>query len=64
VFVAVADNKVGVGDMVVSASVGGRSVDAETVSVGISGIAVGGEVGVGAGVQAATKTTAMMKTMI
>ena len=39
-------------------------VGAETVSVGIIGIAAGGEVGVSAGVQAAKKTTATMKTMI
>ena len=63
-FVAVAGNMVGVGGMVVGATVGGELVGTETVTLGIGGTVVGGEAGVGADVQAVTKTTARMSTML
>ena len=47
-----------------SATVGGGFVGAETVAIGVGGAAVGDDAGVGADVQAATKTTARMSTII
>jgi len=44
--------------------VSGGFVGAETVTVGIGGTAVGGDVGVGADLQAATRATARMSTII
>jgi hypothetical protein len=65
-FVAVAESAVGVGGMEVGVTVGGGSVGAETATVGIGGtvVGVGGEVGVGADAQAATRAAARNSTII
>jgi hypothetical protein len=63
-FVAVADSVVGVGGMEVGMTVCGGFVGAETVTIGVGGTAVGGDVGVGADPQAATRDTARMSTII
>ena len=62
--VAVAGSTVGVGGKAVGMTVGGGFVGVKTVTVGINGIAVGDEVGVDAGVQAATKITVRISKII
>lgn len=64
--VAVAGGAVGVGGTVVRVTVGGGLVDAETVTVDVGGtvVSVGGEVGVDADAQAATKAVTRISTII
>ena len=65
-FVAVAGNTVGAGGSVVGATVGGKFVGVAGSAVGVDGtvVGIGGEVGVGADAQAATKTVTRMSTII
>ena len=63
-FVAVAGSAVDVDGMEVCETVSGGLVGAETVKIDVGDTSVEGGVGVGADVQAVTKTTARMSTMI
>ena len=55
---------VGVGGTAVGVTVGGESVGVAGNAVGVGGTVVGGEVGVGADVQAAAKTAAATSMII
>ena len=63
-FVAVADNAVGVGGMVVGVIVDIKFVGVASNAAGEGGTVVGGDVGVDADAQAPTKTTERMSTII